>query len=313
MRFTSFSGIRFFSRAILALLLLAGVCRAAEVDFLVFGDWGDNSPSQKAVAAQLVSYVRKQSVKFEAVLNLGDNFYVPLPGEIADPQWRTLFEDMYDPKALGFPFYTVLGNHDYESGKKEIELRYAREKPASRWKLPAPWYRLDLPAAHPLVTILALDSNWKLLTSAEWKEQLAWMEIELPKPRATKWLVCMAHHPLFSNAEHGSDERLQTDWGALFKKYRVDFYLAGHEHTLQHLQPANHPTTFIVSGGGGRQLHKVLSHALGPFSRSVFGFVDLRFTEQNATAAFIDKEGAVLHQLLRDRAGAVSDRNGIAP
>jgi hypothetical protein len=34
----------------------------------------------------------------------------------------------------------------------------------------------------------------------------------------------------------------------------VDLYLSGHDHDLQHLEFKGHPTSFVISGGGGAEL-----------------------------------------------------------
>ncbi len=48
---------------------------------------------------------------------------------------------------------------------------------------------------------------------------------------------------------------LIRDWDPLFHKYRVDLFLAGHDHDLQHLEFQGHPTSHFLSGGGGADLY----------------------------------------------------------
>src|SRR5438093_141999 len=139
---------------------------------------------------------------------------------------------MYDPTRLAAPLYVVLGNHDYESRKAPIELDYAKQNPRSRFKMPARWYRVDLPP----VTLIALDSNHDELSKGQWTTETRWLEAELSKPQTTRWTICFAHHPLFSNSQHGDDEKLQRVWGPAFKRHHVDFYLCSHDHCLEHLE-----------------------------------------------------------------------------
>jgi acid phosphatase len=117
--------------AVILTLLLRSIA-PAEVNLLTMGDWGSAAKPQQEVAAELSDYVQKSGHKFDAMLLAGDNFYTAL-ASTADPMWHTLFEDMYDPAVLNFPFYAALGNHDYQNGKAEIERAYARENPLSRW------------------------------------------------------------------------------------------------------------------------------------------------------------------------------------
>src|ERR1041384_6541348 len=175
---------------------------AAEVNLLCFGDWGQNSSTaQRATALRMAVYAAKSDVRFDAALLLGDNFYGKMPRGVSDPRWRTEFEEMYSAQMLPMPFYVALGNHDYEPGKAAAELAYAKQHPDSRWKMPAKWYRVELPADHPVVSVLVLDSNYADLLGA-WKTELTWMESELAKPRPGTWVIATAHHPLFSNGQH---------------------------------------------------------------------------------------------------------------
>src|SRR6185369_16800601 len=138
-----------------------------------------------------------------AALLLGDNFYLKL-SRVDDPLFDEMFEHMYDSTALSFPFYAALGNHDYREGNTPFELAYARENPTSRWKIPRRWYRVDLPGERPLVSVLVLDSNQPYMTPTDWNRQEMWIEQELLKPR-TGWIIACAHHPLFSNGDHGDN------------------------------------------------------------------------------------------------------------
>lgn len=210
-----------------------------QVNLLVVGDWGfsapeKRTPDQQHTAQAMAAYASKSQIAFDAALVGGDSFKVQLAGP-DDPQFRQGFEEMYDAQVLNMPFFAVLGNHDCEHRNAAAELAYAAEHPASRWKMPARWYRLDLPAAAPLVTVLMLDSNRGALGKDQWQTQIRWLDEELSKPRTSSWTVCLAHHPLFSDASHGDGSALQAEWGPLLKKHAVDFCLSGHDHVLQHL------------------------------------------------------------------------------
>ena len=159
---------------------------------------------------------------------------------------------------------------------------------------------MELPAKNPLVTMLVLDSNRQALLDAQWNAELAWLEQELAKPHAP-WLICAAHHTLFSNGAHGDNGVLQQQWGTLFKKYHVDFYLCGHDHTMQHLEIPEWPISFVISGGGGGGRREMLRDNRGPFSRSTLGFADIHFEEQMATVNLVDEKGKTLHAFTRQR------------
>ncbi len=275
---------------------------AERLDLLAMADWGEAVPAQQAVATALADYVRARKVPFGGMLLCGDNFYMRLSGR-DDPLWRTLFEQMYDPKVLDMPFYACLGNHDYDDGKDAIEMDYGRLNPTSRWKMPARWYRVDLPAGpKPMVTVLMLDSNRPKLSDEQWRSQIKWLDTQLAGRRGT-WTICCAHHPLFSNGIAAGNGILQRDWGSLFKTYHVDFYLCGHEHNLQHLDVPGWFTDFVMAGGGGAHSHPLLRDNLRPFSRSVYGFVHFELEPDRAVVSYVGTDGKPLHVYERSKAG----------
>ena len=74
------------------------------------GDFGSKNESQKLVAQQMAKFAGKLNQPVDAVLALGDSFY----GKMTPDRFTRDFEEMYDAEALPCPFYSCLGNHDYE-------------------------------------------------------------------------------------------------------------------------------------------------------------------------------------------------------
>jgi hypothetical protein len=294
------------------LLVATRPAAAQQITFLGFGDWGVDSPDHQRVADAMAAYSDAHHV--DCALSLGDNFYVPVQSA-DDPAFQRIFEKVYDAKRMNFPFYALIGNHDYDllNGhvKYEWEMLYAAQHPDSRWKMSALWYRLDLPPDHPLVTILMLNSNKESfskqgsMTPVQWDQQLVWLNDQLAGPRAA-WTICCAHHNLYSNGNKGDNGVLIETWGALFEKYKVDFYLCGHNHALQHLEIPGIFTSYVVSGGGGAKRDAMLRDDRGPFSRSVTGFAAFTITPQTVTVSLIGGDGSVLHSFVRAKAGQVT-------
>ena len=295
------------------LLLIAHRAAGQQVNLLAWGDWGVDSPDRQQVADSMAAYAAKSAAPMDAALVLGDNFYVPLHSA-DDPAFQTLFEKTYDAKRMNFPFFCLLGNHDYEMldghVRYEWEMKYAATHPDSRFKLPAEWYRLDLPADHPLVTILLLDSDKEgvgkqgFMPASQWDDELRWINAQLSGPRAA-WTICCAHHTVYSNGNKGDNGILVEDWAGLFKKYKVDFYLCGHDHTLQHLEVPGAFSSFVVSGGGGAKRDQMLRDNRGPFSRSEAGFAAFTITPGAADVRLLAENGSILHEFVRTKAGAV--------
>lgn len=278
-----------------------------ELNFLAIADWGMGNGNQRKVAQALADHVTATDTEYQGILTGGDNFYVRLNG-VDDPLWLQVFEWMYDPKNLNFPFYITPGNHDYENGKIAIELAYARQYPSSRWKFPSPYYRLDFPegSAKPLLSLLMLDSCKDQMGERAWEAEMRWLKQQLAAPRDSgTWLIAVGHHPLYSNGDHGDNGVLQRTWGKLFRDHGVDMYVCGHDHDMQHLEIPGIKTSFILVGGGGATTRAMRVDRRGPFSKSAYGFADLNIAPEKLTVRFFTAERKMIHAFERTRAGEV--------
>ena len=326
--------------ALAALPLPPAVAQAADhpgaAHALIVGDWGwvENRASealevggghqaQTMVARGMQQYAQSARVRPDALIMLGDNWYGDLPKGAASSRWIEQFERMYPTQSFPGPVYTILGNHDYQKlpsdvNKVEAELEYARsgrgiDGRPTRWTLPARWYTFDFPQKNPLIHFIVLDSNMPApdgaaqhghdftLTAQEQAEQLAWLEEELRKTRTTPFLGVLAHHPVYSNGPHGDHPILVRDWDPLFREHKVDLYMAGHDHDLQHLELDGHPTTHFLSGGGGADLYVLKVDGLdrGPYAQEVHGFSHLSATRTELRLRHLDADGRLLYGITK--------------
>lgn len=298
-----FAGVilrRFTAVTSLSLLFLVSARGAEEVNLLTFGDWGCGSTQQMHVAKALADYATGKN--FDATLLLGDNFYTTLVDENS-PIIQVWFEKMYDASVLNMPFYALLGNHDYEHTNisARAELAYAKAHPESRWKMPSKYYRLEFPATKPLASVLMLDGN---LQGKEWDAEAKWLDEELAKPRS-RWMIVASHFPLYSNSEHADGKTIGKRLGALLEKNRIDLYLAGHDHCMEHIQIPTNFTSHIVSGAGGKTLYPMFRDDRGPFTASAYGFVHIKLTPELATVRFVNESGKTMHLFERTPDGKV--------
>jgi len=289
--------------AVLLLAFLANAAPAgtAPLRLLAMGDWGRNNDDQKITAHAMAEYA--QSHPISAVLLAGDNFYIKVK-DVNDPILQTVFDKIYGASSLNVPFYASLGNHDYQEGKKEIELAYSK-RGGTKFTMPAANYRVDLPKENPVVTLLMLDSNKPLMKPGEWAAQLKWMQQQLAEVQGKRWIVCCAHHPFFSNGDHGDNGELHKGWGPLFEKYGVDLYVCGHDHDLQHLEMPHEKVSLVLVGGGGSSTRPMRQDKRGPFSHSAHGFGSIEFTPALLTVHILDSTGEELHSFNRTRSGKV--------
>jgi tartrate-resistant acid phosphatase type 5 len=196
----------------------------------------------------------------EFALYLGDNFYESGVDDVDDSQWDEKFELPY--AEFDFPFYPVLGNHDYggegigwELWKGSIYVDYSAY--SDKWTMPDLYHSFTYDDA----TFYALDT-----TEVFWglgADQLEWLQDETAASAST-WKLAFGHHPYISNGPHGNAGEYEgLDWipivnGEAIQDFvedgicgAIDVYLCGHDHSLQWPEGAC-GTEFIVSGAGAK-------------------------------------------------------------
>ncbi len=295
----------------------------AHPHLLLVGDWGTDKyiQQQQQVANGMKRYVDVRNVHPGANIYLGDNWYGTMTG-VDSTRWQTQFEQMYPDSHFPGPAWAVLGNHDYERrvvNKVDMQLSYAAKvKGGSRWRMPGRWYTFNYPETNPMIKFIALDSNlphtqdhdmlWNFTMSKDHvAEQDAFLRAELAKSRTTPFVGIICHHPLYTNGVHKDNPILIQAWDALLRQYKVDFYMTGHDHDLQHLEFAGHPTSFIISGGGGAELvdWSIPPEKRGPFGARVLGFSHMEFERSAIVFRHLDQDAKEIHAFRKTPDGKV--------
>ncbi len=248
------------------------------VRVLTLGDFGYGSPAnrrlagddQKRVAAAMLQSHRQSP--FDFGLTLGDNFYPDGMESPTDDRWQTLWRELYEP--LGLKFYATLGNHDWHhADSPAAEILHSHQ--SASWRMPAPYYTFTAGPAQ----FFALDTN-------EVSEaQLLWLKGALSESRA-RWKVVYGHHPIYSAGRHQDNASLIERLLPVLKD-RVDVYLAGHDHDLQHLKPEG-GVHFFVNGGGGARVRKIEMGTRSLFAKDAHGFAVLEADTRQLKVKFLD-------------------------
>lgn len=286
--------------------MTAASTRAAEkpLRVLVFGDWGTGDKTQRSVAqamAREADATRKSGNAFRFAVSVGDNFYERGVASVRDAQWKRKFENVYDAKRLNFPFFAVLGNHDW-MGNPRAQIEYSRT-PGTRWRMDNFWYRRTFftgakpsRGEKPLADFFFIDTDlWNLGKEKLASTQLAWLEKSLKSSRA-RWQIVVAHHPLFTDGMHAIDgdlPNLRAKLLPLFNRYGVDAYLCGHDHDLQRIQTPKSKTLFLISGAAG-QVRRRRTRNFGPFYAAVPGFLSLSIDARKMQGKFLDAKNKTL-------------------
>jgi len=273
------------------------------INFLVVGDWGRNGEfHQKDVAHQMGLEAAKNHTSF--VLSMGDNFYPDGIISTTDPQWNKSFEDIYTNYSLNIPWFTAFGNHDYR-GNIQAQLDYS--KISRRWRTTERYYSFEktIPNSSEKALFVFIDSNpfdetlsrnrHSDLASQNKEAQLEWLEKTLATSTAS-WKIVIGHHPLYTTGVR-RDKMLDVRkvFLPIFEKHKVNAYLAGHEHDLQHQKPEGF-THYFVSGAGSEIRPVTQDEQQTKFAISDHGFMSMQLLKDKLNVQVINFEGKQLYQ-----------------
>lgn len=273
------------------------------VTFCMIGDWGRGTPAQHDVAAAMGRAAARSGVS--SVLAVGDNFYDAGVTSIDDPLWLSMYEHVYTHPALQVPWHAMLGNHDYTSNP-QAQVDYSRRSP--RWRMPARYYRVEdanMVAAGvdifvvdtvPFVKSYSRDPNSpraRNIVGQDTDAQIAWLDGALSASRA-RWKLVAGHHTLHSGGSaHGDTVELIERLKPLLLRHKVQAYLAGHDHDLQHIRRDG---LDMIQCGAGMEARPVkpIEGTIYCLAEPGFGLVTI--AGDTATIEFRNRSGAPLYQ-----------------
>lgn len=272
--------------------------------FVVLGDAGQGNQSQYDVANAMEQVCTQKGCDF--ALYLGDNFYNTGVESVHDIQFLEKFEQPY--AQLDFPFYVVLGNHDYGSGSSwnRPDPQVAYSEISDKWIMPSRYHSHT--NEHAL--FIGIDTN-AILWNNHWgglEDQASWVQETIEKSDSL-WKFAYGHHPYISNGQHGVAghydglENIPIASGADVKYFvesqlceKIDIYFSGHDHDMQWLEPQC-GVEFIVSGAGAKQRGR---HGWGVETKfeqyNSNGFLWVEIVDKELTAAFYNIQGEQLYK-----------------
>jgi tartrate-resistant acid phosphatase type 5 len=277
---------------------------------MALGDWGRNGEyDQLEVAKQMGQWGTDHPNNF--VISCGDNFYPSGVVSENDPLFHYSFENIYTAHSLQCDWYPVLGNHDYHTDV-DAQVRYT--KMSRRWNMPARYYAKEVSLkkdkeikgpekeqAKGKVLFVMMDTDPFLHENkADYVQtEMKWLNETLEKASAdVKWKIVVGHHPICTVGPRINNADTITMKNALskvFEKHRVDVYLSGHEHSLQHLKPDGFTHQFI--SGAGSELTKVTEGIpYSKFQASEHGFMYFSIDANRLNVKAINYAGKVLYE-----------------
>ncbi len=143
---------------------------------------------------------------------------------------------------------------------------------------------------------MALDTDegtLGFLRSRPWSDaQRDWLAAELARPTHAKWTIVYGHHPIYFSGRHGDSKRLKERLLPLLKMCKVDAYLAGHEHDMQHLEMEG--IQHIIAGGGGKDPRRRVSVKGGGCAVGAIGFLELEASAERLSLRLLGIDGQEL-------------------
>jgi len=259
------------TRLLVPSLCLAGLSQAASIDrvgdqatqldLYLIADWGGNETEgvYTTPCGMQVTQSMDTMGKPDAVFLMGDNFYDPGVTDVNDPRWDLTYQTMFARDNLAnVPFYINSGNHDYNQNVS-AQIAYTNVDPTGRWTYPDWYYKQTFLDGR--VLLLALDTS-ALQEKQDWKDdkskrgpyvdrrspQYEWIENEL-KTSTAEIILVNGHYPVFSVGDHGPTSELVNNLIPLLNKYKVNAFLSGHDHVVEHITSEKAPDTdFFLIG-----------------------------------------------------------------
>lgn len=264
-----------------------------ELPFFVLGDWGKANEGQAKVAAAMAEAAKRMPPRF--IISVGDNFYPRGVTSTTDERWLSAFQNVYGSPALDCPWYAVLGNHDH-LGNPSAEIEYG--KLDSRWRMPSRFYSHSEPLADgKTAEFFFLDTtplaklNGVQAPSMTDPDQLYWLDRALATSPA-RWRIVVGHHPVFSGGMHGNTPGLVARLKPLLDRHKVQVYLNGHDHDLQHIVFGG---VHYLTSGGGASARRSGNIAGTLFAAAKLGFLSIRLTPAKMSLSILDTGGNALH------------------
>jgi 3',5'-cyclic AMP phosphodiesterase CpdA len=279
------------------------------LNFLAFGDWGRNGEYHQKNVAEKMGEIAN-SVKARFIVSTGDNIYPSGVISEFDPAFRYSFEDIYTAHSLQCDWYLVLGNHDYKT-KPEAEIAYSGI--SRRWKMPGFYYSKKFtinkdPSQQVLMVFIDSNPFYKEyyndpeyipnISKQDTLAQKKWLEKVLCDTASNiKWKIVVSHHPLYTGGPRISNPNItgiRSSLKNIIDKYKVDVFLSGHEHNLQHIVPDG-LTHYFISGAGS-ELTPVQLIPQCKFAASENGFMVFTLTRDQLLVQIINYQGKILYQ-----------------
>ncbi|KAH7280541.1 hypothetical protein KP509_36G001800 [Ceratopteris richardii] len=293
------------------------------LSFLVVGDWGrEGLYNQTLVAQQMGKIGGELGTQF--VVSTGDNFYNSGLSNVSDPTFTYSFTDVYTASSLQTTWYAVLGNHDYKGNvlaqlsddivtrdwrwfcRRSFQLNFTMCNGSSAGSCNA---TLDMfffdttPFIDEYWTPEKISKfNWTGLAPREEQLQLQLDELrEGLNTSSATWKIVVGHHTIRSVGNHGDYAELVEKLLPILEEFKVNAYINGHDHNLQHILRQDSTVNFFTSGGGSKSYAGLQAYTEEQgvrFARDGQGFLAVTVDSDSMSFSFYDVFGDELYSFV---------------
>jgi hypothetical protein len=207
-------------------------------------------------------------------------------------EWDTFFSNA-QPVLATIPIVGAHGNHDVNS------VNYY-----SQWALPGDQedFSLDYGAAH-----ITVANDTPLNMSDLTGKAPTFLEKDFTASDSAAWKIFMHHQPMWSSASgHGSNLMLQSTWGPIVDKHKIDLVFNGHDHDYERTKPMRGQTPgatpkdgtiYVVAGSAGAPLYTAGSQFFTQTSQTSFNMVIVKLQAGMLTMNAYSDSGTAIDSL----------------
>lgn len=274
--------------------------------FLAFGDSGNGSNTQRALAEQMFK------TSPDLVIHTGDLIYPK--GDATD--YRRNFFEPYREMLRRVPFMPSLGNHDVvtDGGRPFLDV-FTLPMNGPPGLPPERNYWFDFGDAR----FVALDTNRKeekygVLTEADMQDKVApWLRGVL-KECDRRWKFVFFHHPPYTGSTHPAEAQafVKQIFVPIFDEFGVDMVFCGHNHLYERTAPIRGDrvvedgkgTIYIVTGAGGASRYEEVKPPppyMKVYNADVFSFTQVNIRPEALELRQIDMNGNTIDTLRVDK------------
>jgi len=176
-------------------------------------------------------------------------------------RWKKIDAFLKTYRLMGIELQAAIGNHEYLGPAAKGELHFKQRFPD--------YHKTGNVFLFDSVAILALNSNFSKLSSAEIMEQDNWYQATLLELNANSKIaaiiVCCHHSPYSNSKITGSTKAVQNHFLPLFfSSPKTRLFLSGHSHDFEYFEMQS--KSFVVIGGGGGPHHPLRKDKIAQLS-----------------------------------------------